>query len=373
MRDGQDEISDPYRQQLRHIVEQRQLPSQWALKVVTEVEGTDGEHFRAWSVRLVYSGTPGVPPYNHAIRDQLLWQLDADGQPIELGEPESGDDDADSKPLAAAIHGFNLSHRQLAGLDMPPLTEQEVIAAIRYQKLRRNEFDVTDGEFARMQQIADKRRLPADAEISVVTGFQPGDGYRYDIWSVRFSMRKQVNTVPYPFTGFTIREHYVRSQSLDLDKIAWGPVAENGLQAGVRFEPRQTQYSIGQKVTPYFYYRNTGDQKFDISFPNMESGKLVAVDNAGAAIPFDTDKNPKWIVGFMGLGEFGFGSQHEICGRPIILGDVERGDAEFAIRAQAGQAVRVHFVLSNYADRDGSQLQTGEIAFSMAPAVEGER
>ncbi len=373
MRDGQNEISNPYRQQLRHMVEQRQLPSQWVFKVVTEVEGTDGERFRVWSVRLVYTGTPGVPPYNHAIRDQLLWQLDAEGQPIELGTPESGDDDADSKPLAAAIRGFNRAHRQLAGLDMPPLTEQEVIAAIRYQKLRRNEFDVTDGEFARMQQIADNRRLPTDAEISVLTGFQPGDGYRYDIWSVGFSMRKQVNTVPYPFTGFTIREHYVRSQSLELDKIAWGPVAENGLQAGVRFEPRQAQYSIGQKVTPYFYYRNTGDRKFDISFPNMESGKLVAVDNAGAAIPFDTDKNPKWIVGFMGFGEFGFGSQHEIRGRPIILGDVERGDAEFAVRAQAGQTVRVRFLLSNYADRGGSQLQTGEIAFSMAPAVEVEQ
>ena len=283
-----------------------------------------------------------------------------------LGKLESADDAADSKPLAAAIHGFNASHYRLAGLDMPPLTEQEVIAAIRFQKTRRNKFDITDGEFARMQQIADTRRLPADAEISVLTGYQPGDGYRYDIWSVRFSMREQVNTVPYPFTGFTIREHYVQSQPLDLDKIAWGPVAENGLQAGVRFEPRQARYFAGQKVTPYFYYRNTGDRKFDISFPNLESGKLVAADNAGVAIPVDEDKSPKWIVGFMGFGEFGFGSQHEIRGRTIVLGDVERDDAEFAIRAKAGQAVRVHFVLSNYGDQGGSQLHTGEIAFSMA-------
>ena len=367
MHDGQDEISDPYREQLRHIAEQRQLPSQWGFRVVTEVEGSHGERFQSWAIRLVCSGTPGVPPYNHAIRHQLLWQLDADGQAVELGKLESGGDAADSKPLAAAIHGFNSSHRRLAGLDMPPLTEQEVIAAIRFQKLRRNEFDITDGEFARMQQIADEQRLPSDAEISIITGFQPGDGYRYDIWSVRFNMRKQVNTVPYPFTGFTIREHYVRSQSLDLDKIAWGPVAENGLQAGVRFEPRQAQYSIGQKVTPYFYHRNTGDREFDVSFPNLESGKLIAVDNAGVAIPLAQERNPKWIVGFTGLGEFGFGAQHEIRGRPIVLGDVERGDAEYAIRARLGQAVRIHFVLFNYADRGESQLRTGEVAFSMAP------
>lgn len=369
MHDGQSEVPDPYRQQLRQIAEHRQLPPGWAFKVVTEREGSDGERFQAWSIRLAFSGTPSVPPYDHAIREHLLGPLGADGQPIVLGQLESAGDDTDSRPLAAAVRGFNASHYQLAGLDMPPLTEQEVIAAIQFQKTRRNDFDITDAEFARMQQIAETRRLPTDAEISVLTGYQPGDGYRYDIWSVRFSMRKQVHTVPFPLTGFTIRKHFVRSQSLDLDKIAWGPVAENGLQAGVRFEPRQTQYFTGQKVTPYFCFRNTGDHKFDISFPNMESGKVVAVDNAGNTVQVDEDENPKWIVGFIGVGEFGFGSQHEIRGRPIVLGDVERDDAEFAIRAKAGQAVRVHFVLSNYGDQTGSQLQTGELAFTMAPLV----
>jgi len=183
------------------------------------------------------------------------------------------------------------------------------------------------------------------------------------------------NQVPYPRYTIILRKQYVRSQAIDNGKIAWGPVADNGLQAGVRFEPHKEQYSTGQQVLPRFYYRNTGDQLVEIMLPRLMTHsyyrKLAAVDGTGKAIPIDQDKKPAGPVGWWFL-PFDFGAQHEIRGLPIRLGDMERGQAETVIRAKAGQSVRVRFTLPNYADKNAPPLKTGELPFSMAePGKEG--
>ena len=359
--------------QLREIAEKRTLASGWKLEFVTEFDGVEQEQFQVWSVRLVFDRND-EEEFSHVVRNRLLWQLDADGQPEELPDADDSGDNADVKPLAAAIHGFNSAHRSLGGIDQPALTQEEVVAAIRWWKTRRNEVDVTNGEFAALQEIADKRRFPEGAELEVVSSFQPGDGFEYLIWSVRLNLPKTVNRVPFPRYGITVRQHYLRSRPIDGGKISWGPVAENGMQAGVRFEPHNEQYLTGQQVTPRFFYRYSGDQKFNVSFPRLMTrgyyDQLIAVDSAGKAIPVDQDKEPGGPVGWMSM-PFGFGSRIEIRGLPIVLGDVERGSAESAIRAKPGESLRVRFTLPNYALRgnnkkDAKPLETGEIAFSMA-------
>ncbi|QGQ32631.1 serine/threonine protein kinase [Gimesia maris] len=359
--------------QFREIAEQRRLAAGWRLEFVTTLDGVDEERFQAWQAQLVLDQPDGAP-FIHVIRTRLLNQLDAAGQPVPLKEP--GPLLPDNTPLAAAIHGFNSTHQSLGGMDQPPLTEQEVIAAIRWMKTKRNELDVTNTEFKILQKIAEQRQLPEDVGFELLTLFQPDDGYEYLIWSVRLTLPRIENNVPYPRYSIILRKQYVRSQPIDNGKISWGPVADNGLQAGVRFEPQNEQYATGQQVLPRFYYRNTGDQFVEIMLPRLMTHsyytKLSAVDDTGKPVPIDQDRKPAGPVGWWFL-PFGFGAQHEIRGLPIRLGDVERGQAETVIQAKPGQSVRVRFTLPNYADKNAPPLKTGEILYSMAePEKEDE-
>ena len=183
------------------------------------------------------------------------------------------------------------------------------------------------------------------------------------------------NNVPYPRYPIILRKQFIRSQAIDNGKIAWGPVAKNGLQAGVRFEPYNEQYVTGQQVLPRFYYRNTGDQFVEIMLPRLMTHnyytKLSALDGAGKSISIDQDRKPAGPVGWW-LLPFGLGAQHEIRGLPIRLGEVERGQAETVIQSKPGQSVRVRFTLPNYAEKNSPPLKTGEILFSMVEAVEAE-
>jgi serine/threonine protein kinase len=353
-------------QQFREIAELRRLAAGWRLEFVSEVDGADEERFQGWQVQLVLDQSQGAP-FRHEVRTRLFNQLDAAGQPVKLNEP--GPKMPDDTPLAAAIHGFNSAHRSLGGMDQPPLTEEEVVAAIHRMKIRRNELDVTNAEFSMLQKIADQRQLPEDVGFELLTLFQPGDGFEYLIWSIRLTLPRIENNVPYPRYAIILRKQFIRSQAIDNGKIAWGPVAKNGLQAGVRFEPDNEQYAIGQQVLPRFYYRNTGNQFVEIMLPRLMTHnyytKLSALDETGKSISIDQDRKPAGPVGWW-LLPFGFGAQHEIRGLPIRLGEVERGQAETVIQSKPGQSVRVRFTLPNYADKNAPPFKTGEIQFSIA-------
>ena len=204
--------------------------------------------------------------------------------------------------------------------------------------------------------------------FEVITHFKPGDGYEYLIWSLRIGMPRSVNPRPYPRFGITIRQQFVRSRKIDRGDIAWGNVADNGLQVGVRFEPRNEHYLIGQKVVPVFFFRNMGNKNLDISFPRLMThgyyDEIIAVDAAGKAIPIDQDRGPAGPVGWTKLRMIA-NAVHEIRGMPIVFGDVERGSAETAIAAHAGQSVRVQYRLSNFGDPDAPAMLTGEAVFSI--------
>jgi len=174
--------------------------------------------------------------------------------------------------------------------------------------------------------------------------------------------------------AFEIRRQYVHSEGIDDVKrkaqtTAWGPVAENGLQAGVRFEPYNETYATGQQVTPVFYYRNTSKAAIQASFPRLMTHsyykKVIAVDKDGKPIAIDQDPNPTGPVGWI-EEPLQPGAQHEIMGLPILLGDVDRGAAETVVRAEAGQSLRIHFELSNVGQDHRASISTGEVLLSIA-------
>jgi serine/threonine protein kinase len=349
--------------ELRSIVQKQTLPAGAHFNLITSLDGVDGERFKAWVIELRLPGADGKESV-HLIRRQLIAQVDQLGKPIPLGPAAKGDDN--STPLAAAINGFNASNYTIHGVRQQPLTEEEVVAAIRWWKSKRDEVSVTNGEFAALQKIADTRDFPQGAKFGIITGFEPAFGKHFQIWCVRLVMPRQEN----PRLGFDIdlRWQYVHSEVVVESEIAWGAAGPSGLQAGILLAPRGDSYATGQEVTPTFYYRNSGQLPLNIAFPRLITrgyyNKLIALDVSRSEIPIEQDPGPAFPVGWMQHDPWPPGAIHEIAGRPIMLGDVPRGSAETLIKAAVGQSVHLRFEVPDFGAKDAKPLETGEVVFA---------
>jgi hypothetical protein len=274
-------------------------------------------------------------------------------------------------PLAAAIDTFNeSSRRNPIGMHQPPLNQEEVIAAIRWWSTRREQVPLTDADFNTFQAIATTRRIPKQAEFEVLTGFQPNETHYFDAWSVRIRLTRSDGTGSY---AFIIRDRWLRVREIDERSIAWGPKGANGLQAGILFEPSNEQYFPGQRVTPRFYFRNAGSTPLSVAFPRLMTRSyyeaIRVVDDAGAEIAIDQQSGLSGPVGWIRT-QLSPGSQHDIVGRPIVIGKVARGAGdETAIHAAPGQSCRVRFTFCNFADTASPHIETGDVAFTVANEV----
>ena len=300
-----DRFSTDEKQELEKAAASGVLPKDWQLEVFTKIGGALGERFQEWMIYL--SKHRADSKQGFLVRQQLLCQLDEDGKLAPLPDRRKlNQSDDGATPLAAAINGFNSAHHTVWNVRQKPLTEEEVVAAIRWWKTRRNDAPVPNGEFAQFQKIADTRALPQGAEFEVIPDFIYGDGTEHFIWSVRIRMPQQ--SKPGWTFAYEIRRQYVHSEGIDDVKrkeqtIAWGVAASNGLQAGVRLEPHSETYAAGERVTPIFYYRNVGKATLQTSFPNLMThsyySKLIAVDTAEKPFTIDQDPNTTGPVGWI--------------------------------------------------------------------------
>jgi hypothetical protein len=346
---------------LSEIAQSRMLPDDAQLAFLKDFEQNYGYTLTKWTIvlRLKRAGESS----QHLLREQFICGDPgvADLPPPDLfrGEAQPGE-----RPLAAAIQEFNLKQRSSEiGRDQPPITEDEVIAALRWWKTKRNEVDLTNEEFQGFQAIADTRILPKEAEFEVLTGFRPNQEFEFDAWSVRIRMPRLSKPGTY---AFTIRDRWIHSRQLGERQISWGPAAANGLQAGVVFEPTSEQYIRGQQVHPTFFFRNIGSQTLSTTFPRLMTrshyNDLHAVDDAGREIAVHHNPGVGGPVGWLSI-PLSPGQQHEMQGPSIVLG--EESGFETAIRARPGQACRVRFTVPNFGERDAQPIQTGEVLFTL--------
>ena len=116
----------------------------------------------------------------------------------------------ESPTLAGAIETFNArAATDAIGKTQPPLTEDEVIAAIRWVNAVRAEPGVTEAEYAALLQVAQTRRLSPGAELEVLTGFEPDNKTVFTAWSVRLRMPHGENGGTY---AFPLRERMIGSR-----------------------------------------------------------------------------------------------------------------------------------------------------------------
>jgi hypothetical protein len=112
--------------------------------------------------------------------------------------------DDSSISLADAVKAFNDSRQaQIAGKDQPPLTEDEMIAAIRGW-VREYAPPATDDVYEAFQTIAETRVLPRDAKIQATSGWQGYRGFHFNVWWIDL-------TIPTDKLGYTFR---IRSRTI---------------------------------------------------------------------------------------------------------------------------------------------------------------
>jgi hypothetical protein len=107
------------------------------------------------------------------------------GQPTKKGRVAG---DVGGQSLADAVQGFNARAKSNPiGKDEPPLTEDEVVAAIR--GWIREQSPATDQVYSIYQAIADQRRLPTAAALDFCTSWTGHNAHHFDVWWIDLSIR----------------------------------------------------------------------------------------------------------------------------------------------------------------------------------------
>ncbi len=286
------ELSEKHLLQFREVAGKRTLTNGWRFELVPEIDGINQERFKVWSIRLVFDKENGKQ-FSHVIRTQHLWQIDAEGKPVKLSKP--GAPSPEGTPLAAAIQAFNRKYSSLGGQNQPPLTEQEVVAAIRHWKTKRNESPVNNRDFADFQKIADSRQLPKGVKLELIGKFGRRDGSDFLIWSVRILTPH--TTKPGWTFAYGIRKQFVRWEPPVKSDMPWGPFTKKGVQ--VRLIPDLKYWPEGTSPAFQIEVRIAGKQS--LIFPRSIMQLDVEVD--GDKYTYGAIKTLAGYTGYSGTGD----------------------------------------------------------------------
>lgn len=280
--------------------------------------------------------------------------------------------------LASAVNRFNAGHNRADGKKQPPLTEDEVVAAIIHRQTMRDNDDVSDSLFDRLQNIARTRYLPKGATLEVIPTFGAEGGSTYTIWSIRMTMLQDEAGKEGWTYAFTIREQFVSVKHGDAGSIHWGTPAENGLQAGVRLSPPLLSYQFGQKIGVEILYRNVLSKPMPVTLPNFLNYRDYEVeihDKDGANLDV-FDCREREIIGGWRVERIG-DEPISLRGRPIqlkpaaLLGTTklfsEAGGQ--VIFPDPGTSYRLQVTVINYASDTKATLKTGEVEFGVEASV----
>ena len=172
--------------------------------------------------RVTCTLVPPIPDPTQVLRAGARVVIWGDPQPAKpetpKADPEAALPAGESRPLAEAIEEFNVkAASDPIGRDQPPLTEDEVVAAILWSDLNKTE-KVTDKEYRAFRQIAETRRLPKGSEFEVMKGFRPNADIEFKAWSVRIRMPRLIEGMEGWTYAFPIRWRNISSQPIGDEK-----------------------------------------------------------------------------------------------------------------------------------------------------------
>ena len=113
------------------------------------------------------------------------------------------------QPLSDAVADFNeRAMNNDVGATQPPLTEEEVVSAIR--GWIRNQTKVDDKTYAIYQNIADTKTLPPGASLDFTTRWTGHNGYDFTVWWIDLC----VKTGEHAGYGFRIRDRKISADAI---------------------------------------------------------------------------------------------------------------------------------------------------------------
>lgn len=182
------------------------------------------------------------------------------------------EDNEAATPLSTGIADFNISHTELARIGsvpygLPPLTKDEVLAAIALWQVDRDQADVDDATFERLRRIAATHQLPADIRFELIPSFESPIGQLFTIVSIRILVPRVDE--PESTYAFNVRHQFAEIDRKNPATTCWGQTGTNGIQAGVRLVPAQQTYQIGQAVDVEFLYRSVTGKDVPATLPRF--------------------------------------------------------------------------------------------------------
>lgn len=364
------ELTETLQSALAKIAKRHQWPEGWRIEGNYLDLPPDATPVRAYRISLVHATTGE----QFTIRERYLAPPPAFAKPV-LNTSAQG------MQLATAIKRFNSRYFQANGVKQPPLTENEVVAAIIHQQTKRDEADVSDSLFEKFQEIARTRFLPEDVSFEVIPTFGSEGAATYTIWSVRIKLFQDEAGKEGWTYAFTIREQFVSVKHGNAGEIHWGKPAENGLQAGVRLAPALLAYELGQKINVDLCYRNILTKPISAGVPNFSGYEIKAFD-ANDTLMEVLDLEEPLIVG--GARAEGIGHEPTTShGRsfafaptslPIDKREEYRAQtgASILIFVEPGKTYRLQFSAQNIADEDAGNMSAGEVEVTIEPEVAKE-
>ncbi|MBL8873727.1 MAG: serine/threonine protein kinase, partial [Planctomycetaceae bacterium] len=363
------ELTETLQAALAKIAKRHQWPVGWRIEGNYLDLPPDATPVRAYRISLVHA----ITGEQFTIRERYLEPPPAFAKPV-LNTSAQG------MQLATAIKRFNSRYSQANGVKQPPLTEDEVVAAIIHHRTKRDEADVSDSFFYKFQEIARTRFLPEDVSFEVIPTFGSEGGTTYTIWSVRIKLFQDEAGKEGWTYAFILREQFVSVKHGDAGEIHWGQPAKNGLQAGVRLTPALLSYELGQKIHVDLCYRNILTKPISARVPNFSGYAIKALDANDKAM--EILDHQELIVGGARSEEIGnepttsHGRSFAFAPTTLPLDKREeyraQTGASILIFVEPGKTYRLQFSAHNIADEDAGNMSAGEVEVTIEPEVAKE-
>ncbi|MCY2954854.1 MAG: hypothetical protein NTU53_23225 [Planctomycetota bacterium] len=115
----------------------------------------------------------------------------------------------DTLSLADAVKTFNdRAADDPVGKDQPPLTQDAVIAAVRWSLLDKDKLPVSAKTLQTLSRIVESRELPEGFKLEKLTAYEPNDQVTFTVWSVRL----RIPCEPHGTTCIDIQEKMISSR-----------------------------------------------------------------------------------------------------------------------------------------------------------------
>ncbi|MEZ6097583.1 MAG: protein kinase [Pirellulaceae bacterium] len=361
---------------LKFIRREWKLPPNWSITGGVSIDQFRGITIGVWRTELLAPANGTQEQRALLIRERYL------SAPMANLTPQKQPDQSKGKSLAAAIDEFNQSQLWSDGEEQLPLSINEVVAAILHSQFRRDDHANVDEEtFQQYQKIALTHWLPEGAKLERITSFGTGPTDSHQIFSVRIRLRQIAH--PERTYAFIIRDQHL-SYTFGRPDIAWGKPAENGMQVGLRLQPNNPEYTIGQTIKAEVMCRTITGRSLDATVPNFFTASgLEFTDADGDKLYFEAKSAPMPIAGGMvvQIGE----APHSLGKVPLRIGnstdrvsldsELPHGSSWYQLRqpswgdphailfAAPDQPCRLSLQTSNF--EGGEAISTGAIEFKV--------